>query len=115
MFAEPAQRSLDNKPQERAFSAVSNSGGTSTSAPGMHDVPIYQLTHITSSTQHAPQFADGLTSLECGAGGLGLIPKPLAKSIAHMLGSGMMTDNGPAAASKSSLAMVPEAEEDEDE
>ncbi len=47
------------------------------------------------------------------AGGVGSIPKPLAKSIAEMLGSGM--DNGAAAKSRSSLTMVPEGSEEDDD
>ena len=54
-------------------------------------------------------------SRDCVAGGKGLIPKHLAKSIAQLLSAGMMPESGYAPASKSSLAMVPEANEDEDE
>ena len=50
---------------------------------------------------------------DCAAGGVGLIPKPLAKSVAHLLSAGKMAEFAPA--SNSSLAMVPEADEDEDD
>lgn len=50
---------------------------------------------------------------ECGAGGVGLIPKALAKNVAKMLSGGIASDAAPV--SKSSLAMVPEADEDEDD
>ncbi len=45
------------------------------------------------------------------AGGVGSIPKPLAKSIAQTLGSGM--EGGAAAKPQSSLEMVPEGSEDD--
>lgn len=41
------------------------------------------------------------------------MPKPLAKTIAQMLGSGM--ESGAAAKPQSSLKMVPEGSEDDDE
>lgn len=46
------------------------------------------------------------------AGGVGSIPKPLAKTIAQTLGSGM--EGGAAAKPQSSLEMVPEGSEDDD-
>ena len=52
-------------------------------------------------------------SCECGAGGVGLIPKALAKNIAKMLNGGVASDTAPV--SNSSLAMVPEADENDDE
>ncbi|KAL0018357.1 hypothetical protein WJX79_004260 [Trebouxia sp. C0005] len=45
-------------------------------------------------------------------GGVGSIPKPLAKTIAQTLGSGM--EGGAAAKPQSSLEMVPEGSEDDD-
>ena len=50
---------------------------------------------------------------ECGAGGVGSIPKPLAHSIAQMLGSGM--DAGKPAKSKPVLDMVVEGSDEDDE
>jgi hypothetical protein len=47
------------------------------------------------------------------AGGVGSIPKPLAKSVAQTLGSGM--ESGAAAKPQFSLEMVPEGSEDDDE
>lgn len=47
------------------------------------------------------------------AGGVGSIPKPLAKSIAQTLGSGI--DSGAGAKPQSCLEMVPEGSEDDDD
>ena len=63
--------------------------------------------------RHSMQTCTSLYERIVSTGGVGLIPKPLAKRIAQMLSAGSMTDN--ALASKSSLAMVPEADEDEGE
>ena len=47
-----------------------------------------------------------------GAGGVGSIPKPLAKSIAQTLGG--MDNGGAAGKPNSSLTVVPEGSEDDD-
>lgn len=63
----------------------------------------------------ALQYFLGLSHNKSGksAGGVGSIPKPLAKTIAQTLGSGL--EDGAAAKPQSSLETVPEGSEDDDE